>query len=81
MKREHVSQVDRDLCDVIGAVELVSSGRADRVEVCNLRHARRVLALARASYAELPIEIRAIPREGSSSIDVVVERVRSEVTS
>jgi hypothetical protein len=81
MKLEHVSQLDRELGDVIGAVELVSSGRADRVEVCNLRHARRVLALARASFADRPIDIRPIPREGSSRIDLVVERTRSEVTS
>lgn len=81
MRLEHTSRLEWELADVIGAVELVLSGRAERVELCNLHHTRRVLAEAQARCADLPIEIRAVPRERSTRIDLVVERVRSEVTS
>ena len=81
MRLEHVSQLDRELGDVIGAVEFVLSGRAERVELCNLHHARRVLAEARARCADLPIEIKPLARERSSRIDLIVERIRSEVTT
>jgi hypothetical protein len=81
LKLEHVSRLDRELGDVFGAIELVSCGRADRVEVCNLRHARRILALVRPSLDDPRIELRAISREGTSAIDILVERVGAEVTS
>lgn len=81
MRFEHASRLEWELADVIGAVELVLSGRAERVELCNLHHARRVLAEAEARCADLPIEIRAFPREGSTRIDVIVERAHAEVTN
>ena len=73
--------LERELCDVIGAAELVRSGRAERAEICSLRHARLVLRLAQRRYAEVPLAFRAIPREGSSEIDILVERIGAEVTA
>jgi len=81
MKPAHVSQVDRDLRDVIAAAELVRSGRADRAQVSGLRRARRVMLLARRRYAELPLRIRPIPRPNWSGVDIVIERVREEASA
>jgi len=80
VRLEHVGRLDRELGDVFGAIGLVASGRADRVEVCNLRHARRVVTIARETCSDLPIAIRAVPQADPARIDVVVERVPLEVS-
>jgi hypothetical protein len=80
-KSGRASLLERELCDVVGAAELVRSGRAHRAEVCSLRYASRVLRLAQRRYAEVPLMFRAIPREGSTEIDILIERTSAEVTA